>query len=261
MTDTESVATSAHRFPTWPACRLCPGVAIDLGSTRTRAWTQGRRGIIDVPTVAFPDSRVTHPIRRGTIVDADGTARMVERLLGGRIPRFTRPVVAFTTPVLSDRRHHTAATEALEVLRPRTVLPVESARAIALGARADLSRPLLVVDLGAHLTEVALLVDGTVSAARRTALGTSDLDTTTPRGLVAEIAAMVTDMLRGSLVPHLVDALERGPLLGGGGALRPEVTYQLSLRLDTPIHPAPQPHTAALRGAAEVLRSALRHPR
>nr|WP_308312280.1 rod shape-determining protein [Streptomyces sp. ICN903] len=258
-TGSESAMLSAHRFPAWPVCRRCPGIAIDLGSARTRAWTQGRRSVIDAPTVTFPGRGLTHPVQRGTIIDADGTGRLLERLLGGRTPRLARPVVAITTPVLSDRRHHTAAVEALGVLRPRTVLSVESVRAIALGVRADLSRPLLVVDVGAHITEVALLVDGVVSAARRTALGTSDLDTTPSRELVAQTAAMVTGMLHGSRVPYLVDALERGPLVGGGGALRPEVTYQLSVRLNTCVRPAPQPHIAALRGAAEALRSTRSH--
>lgn len=60
------------------------------------------------------------------------------------------------------------------------VLTVPSARGIALAAGADLSRPVLVVDIGAPLTEVVLLGDGDVTDARRTALGTGDLDTARP---------------------------------------------------------------------------------
>ncbi len=56
-----------------------------------------------------------------------------------------------------------------------------SARGIALAAGADLTRPVLVVDIGAHLTVVVLLGDGDVTDTRRTALGTGDLDGTTPR--------------------------------------------------------------------------------
>lgn len=59
--------TAQHR--SWPWCRQCSGIALDLGSARTRAWTSGRRRILDVRTVTFPGAGATYPIQRGTIVD------------------------------------------------------------------------------------------------------------------------------------------------------------------------------------------------
>lgn len=41
----------AHGTTIWPMCRLCPGIALDLGSSRTRAWVPGPGIILDVPTV------------------------------------------------------------------------------------------------------------------------------------------------------------------------------------------------------------------
>ncbi|WP_461009720.1 hypothetical protein [Streptomyces capparidis] len=76
-------------------------------------------------------------------------------------------MTAFTVPVLSDQRHHTTALDVLRVLRPHSVLAVHSVTAISMAAGADLCRPLLVIDLGAHLTEVALLADGEVVTAVR----------------------------------------------------------------------------------------------
>ena len=250
---------AAVRHPPWPACRRCPAIAIDLGSARIRAWSAGRQGILDVPTVTDKD-HLAHPAQRGTIVDPAGAARMLSRLLAHRIPENAQPVIAFTMPVLSGQSHYTTAVGVLQVLRPRTVLALDSVMAIALAAGADPFRPLLVIDLGAHLTELGLLADGEIMTARREAMGTRDLKDSSPADLVTGITAVVTTMMRDDPLPQFVDALDRGPLLAGGGALRPELVHQLSAQLHAPVQAVPQPHTAAVRGAAEALRSAQHHP-
>lgn len=249
------------RHPGWPVGRLRPGLALDLGSVRTRAWVPGRGVILDVPTVTFPGAGATYPVRRGAVVDPEGAARMLDRLLSHRLPRFARPLVVLTTPVLGGPSHREAALAALQVLRPRTVLTVPGAKAVALATRGAVSRPVVVVDVGAHLTEVALLIDGAVTDAYRTALGTTDLDaSTTTHDLGRSVATMVTEMLRLDHTGQAVDALQRGVLLAGGGASHPECVYDIAGRLGAPVRPVAAPHTAALRGAALLLRSAAGHP-
>ncbi|MFJ6561564.1 rod shape-determining protein [Streptomyces sp. NPDC091412] len=261
MTVTQrSRAAAATRHRPWPLGRQGWGVALDMGSARTRAWVAGRGLVLDVPTVTFPGSGAVYPIQRGTIIDTEGTARMLDRLLGNRLPRFTRPLVVLTAPVLDGVAFRNEARTAVEVLRPRGVLTIPSARAVALAAGADLSRPLLVVDIGAHLTEVVLLSEGAVVDARRTALGTSDLDSASPVQICEAVATMVTAMLRQDRTSLTVDALRRGALLAGGGALRPEITYHLAGRLHAPLKAVAAPHTAAVRGAATLLRAAHDHP-
>ncbi|MFI8998464.1 rod shape-determining protein [Streptomyces sp. NPDC053542] len=248
-------ATVARRRPRPLWGRRC-GIALDLGSVRTRAWMSDRGTIIDVPTVTFPGTGAVYPIQRGTIVDTPGTARMLDRLLDHRLPRFGRPLVVLTAPVLGGVAYRTAARTAVEVLRPWAVLTIPTARAVALAAAADLTRPLLVVDLGAHLTEVVLLADGAVVDARRTALGTSDLDdSTTLRQITGAVTTMVTTMLEQDRTSHMLLALERGALLAGGGALRPDIAYHLTGQLNAPVEPVPGPHTAAVRGAAKLLEA------
>ncbi|MEU6451491.1 rod shape-determining protein [Streptomyces sp. NPDC046979] len=243
----------------WQTGRRCPAVALDLGSARTRAWAVGRGLILDVPTVTFPGSGAVYPVQRGAIVDVGGTARMLDRLLGHRLPRLTRPMVVLTAPVLDGYAYRNAARTAVEVLRPRGVVTVPAARAVALAAGADLSAPLLVLDLGAHLTEVVLLVDGAVFDARRTALGTSDVDDATPAPRIAEaVAHMTASMLRQDRTSLTADALGRGPLLAGGGALRPDITRHLGYAA---LRTVPAPHTAAVRGAARLLEAPRARPR
>lgn len=250
-----------HRHRPWPGCRRCCGIALDMGSARTRAWISVTGTVVDVPTVTSSAAGATRPVRHGAIVDTAGCARMLGSHLGHRLPDRTRPLVIVTAPVLDGAAYRTRARSAVDVLRPRGVLTVPSARAVALAADADLSRPLLVVDLGAHLTEAVLLCDGAVTDARCTALGTGDADDTTSAGhLAGAVSSMLTAMLRQDSTSLTASALHRGVLLAGGGALRADVTHHLARRLRAPLHVVPAPHTAAVRGAAELLRAAHTHP-
>ncbi|MEV7289365.1 rod shape-determining protein [Streptomyces sp. NPDC093252] len=252
------IAAVPRRRP-WPLCRPCCCVALDLGSARTRAWVAGRGLVLDVPTVTFPGA--VHPVRRGDIVDVPGAARMIDRLVGRRLPRLTRPLVVITAPVLSGPGHRERVRAAVRVLRPRSVLTVPGARGVALAADADLSLPLLVVDIGAQLIEVVLLVDGAVFDARRTSLGTADLgDGVAPADLAGTVVTMIDSMLRQDPTTLVAEALGRGALLAGGGALRPDLVHRLTRELHSPLWPVPAPHTAAIRGAARILRSAHAHP-
>ncbi|MFI6411658.1 rod shape-determining protein [Streptomyces sp. NPDC050585] len=241
-----------------PAGRTYPGLAVELGSARTRVWVPGRGAALDVPTVTFAGAGgASYPVRRGAIVDPEGAARMLHRLLAHRVPRGTRPLIALAVPVLGGVEHRAAALTALRVLRPRRVLTVPAARAAAIGAAAELAGPLLVVDVGAHLTEVSLLDDGAVVNAYRTLLGTSDIAAgTAHHDLVDAATGMVTDMFRTERTPLSAAALRRGVLLTGGGALRPETARALAERLRAPVRAVPSPHTATVRGAATVLVSA-----
>ncbi|HLL37124.1 MAG TPA: rod shape-determining protein [Streptomyces sp.] len=260
MTGTSPSQAAAPHRP-WPMCRLCCGIALDMGSARTRAWIAGEGVVVDVPTVICSGTGTVSPIQRGTIIDIPGCARMLQRLLRHRLPRFTRPMVIVTAPVLDGLAYRTRARAAVDVLRPRSVLTVPSARAIALAVGADLSRPLMVVDIGAHLTEVVLLCDGAITDARRTALGTGDPDeTATPEQIAEAVASMLTAMLRQDRTSLTVDALHRGVLLAGGGALRRGLTCHLTERLHVPLRVVPTPHTAAVRGAAKLLHAAHTHP-
>jgi rod shape-determining protein MreB len=243
----------------WPLCRQCCGVALDVGSARTRAWVAGRGLVADVPTVTFPGA--VYPVQRGTVVDLPGLARMIDRVIGRRLPRHARPLIVVTTPVLGGTGQRETVRAAVRGLRPRGVLTITGARAVALAAGAGPGRSRLVLDIGAHLTEVVLLADGAVLDARRTALGTVDLDAGATCADMAEtVAVMVASVLRQDRTGLALEALRSGVLLAGGGALRPELTGRLTGRLHGPVRIVPAPHTAAVRGAARLLEAAHAHP-
>lgn len=228
-------------------------VAVDLGSARVKLWAPDRRGPVEVRT-AEGDRTVL--VRRGAIVDVAAIASLLDGLVPVRAHRDS--VVMVTTPVGSGDAHRR---DLLEILGPRRLLTIDGVKAAALGARADLTRALLVVDMGAQLTEVALIEAGQVSRGHRTALGLDDLGSgMSPADLVRAIATATIPMLDDDCGPQVVDALDRGILLTGGGALRPELIYKLAQQLGAKVRPAPAPITAAVRGAVLALQATCRHP-
>jgi rod shape-determining protein MreB len=199
-------------------------------------------------------------VHRGQIVDIDAAAELLGHLLRPHVGGRQLTVVA-TTPATSNEDHRSAIRAVLDVVCPETVLTIDGVKAAALGARADLTESLLVVDVGAQLTEVALLTGGAVVRAHCTAWGVSDLGAAVSAGQLVEAIAESTIQLVGDECgSSVVDALDRGVLLSGGGALRPEITYKLAQRLGATVNPAPAPQTAAVRGAGAVLQAARRHP-
>ncbi|MER7243158.1 rod shape-determining protein [Kribbella sp. NPDC000426] len=245
-----------------PWSRLRTGLALDLGSVRTRAWMPDHGLVVDAPTVTISAAGACHPLSRGRITDVPGTARMLDRLLLDNGVVAPEPeLVVMTVPVLCSAADRDTALAAVEVLRPRTIITLDSVKAAAIGAKADVVESLLVIDLGAHLTELAVLSNGTMIEARRCPVGIADLELSiTIDNLIERIRGMVTDLLGDACGPQVVDALERGPLLAGGGAMVPAITYQLSKQLSCFVQPAPAAYTVALRGAAAVALAANRHP-
>ncbi|MFF7777649.1 rod shape-determining protein MreC [Streptomyces tanashiensis] len=230
------------------------GIALDIGSSRTRAWAPGAGVFADVPS---------GPVRRGRVTDADSQLRLLRRLTasapgdGGH-----DTVVMLTHPVLAGREERAATKRIVDGLGPVRVIAVDSARAAAAYAAPSGGGPLLVVDLGAQLTEVTLVVDGLVEDARLAEVGLDDLPDTgsAPDTIAATTADMASDMWRHDRTGAVRGALRRGVLVTGGGALRLDVTGRLATLLRARLRLANDPSTSVVRGAGLMLASALRHP-
>ncbi|MGW4700291.1 rod shape-determining protein [Streptomyces sp. NPDC004285] len=230
------------------------GIALDIGSSRTRAWAPGAGVFADVPS---------GPVRRGRVTDTDSQLRLLRRLTasapgdGGH-----DTVVMLTHPVLAGPEERAAAKRVVDALGPVRVIAVDSARAAAAHAAPSGGGPLLVVDLGAQLTEVTLVVDGLVEDARLAEMGLDDLSASgsAPDAIAATTADMVSDMWRHDGTGAVRGALRRGVLVTGGGALRLDVTGRLAHLLRARLRLANDPSTSVVRGAGLMLASALRHP-
>ncbi|MGC5341628.1 rod shape-determining protein [Streptomyces sp. DT24] len=233
------------------------GLAIDLGSSRARAWTPGQGIVADLGV----DPGLGRPVRRGRIVDTESCGRLLSRIADTALGADrSDSVIVVSHPVLAGAEHRSTARDLIAGLGPTRVVVLDSARAAAASAGPRDGGPLLVVDLGAELTEVTLLVDGFVADARQAEAGLSDLDPAVPPTvLVRTVLDMVMAMWQQDTNGAVRGALRRGPLLTGGGALRPDLTNRIALRLGVPVRLADDPATTVVRGAGLILSSVLRH--
>ncbi|MFF2438583.1 rod shape-determining protein [Streptomyces sp. NPDC058107] len=238
------------------------GLALDLGSSRTRAWTPGL-GIVTDAESGDPEGGSGHvrPVRRGRIVDPESCGRMLSRIADTALGADrSETLIVLSHPVLAGPEHRAEVRELLlAALGPTSVIVLDSARAAAAYAGPQDGGPLLVVDIGAELTEVTLLVDGMVRDARQAETGLSDLGPTEPPTAVVRTALdMIMEMWRQDRHGAVLGALRKGPLLAGGGALRPDITNRIAVRLGVPVRLADDPATAVVRGAGLILGSVLR---
>ncbi|MER5893490.1 rod shape-determining protein [Streptomyces sp. NPDC001876] len=233
------------------------GLAIDLGSSGVRGWVPGR-GLVTGPA---PQEGRGRPVRRGRIVDAESCAELLGHLADTALGADrSGAVIVLSHPVLAGSEHRSLARDLLTALGPSGVVVLSSARAAAACAGPRGGGPLLVVDTGAEITEVTLLVDGTVADARQAEAGLIDLEPEAPPAdLVRTVLDMVMSMWRQDKHGAVSGALRRGPVLAGGGALRRDVTDGIAGRLGVRVHLADDPATTVVRGAGLILDSVLRH--
>ncbi|MEU5943155.1 rod shape-determining protein [Micromonospora sp. NPDC047548] len=246
---------------TGSAAKPTTALAVDLGSGSVGVWA-AHRGFLSGPCGdAF--ASVGRLVRRGQIVDAAGCATLLSDLLR----QYTDPVpaggiVVACRPVLSTQADEQAMRRVLtDAFAPSRLLFIDTVRAAAIGAGAA-AGTLLIADVGAQLTEVAVLRHGHVIAARRTNIGTRDTNREASPDLLPEIVRRhVNDLRADPAAPGLASAAAaRGLILVGDGALHPGLSVRLSAALRLRVHCAAAPRTAALNGAALAAMTALRHP-
>ncbi|MEH1130560.1 rod shape-determining protein [Micromonospora sp. CPCC 206061] len=235
-------------------------VGVDLGSDYTRIWASGR-SLLQAPTISDSLINPSRLIQRGRITDPASLESMLARLLR----RHHRPVpagaiIVACRPVLATAEEEAATRQVLvDVFNPSIVLLIDTVRAAAIGAGAA-PGPLLVADIGAHLTEVAVLAGGTLTATRRADLGLRDLIGPSGSDLIVDTIGGFVDDLRHDPQSRdqAADAIGNGLLLVGGGAAQPALTARTAAALEMAVWPSATPRLAAVRGAGLAALAALR---
>lgn len=262
MTVPTRSASPSRRTAQPPAGRttLPTAIAVDLGSCTTGVWA-AHRGTISGASGDAHDAAGAL-VRRGRVVDVEGCVTLLSQL----VRQYPDPlpaggVVVACRPVLASEAEQAATHRVLDaVFAPDRVLFVDTVRAAAIGSGAA-AGTLLVVDVGAELTEVALLQDGRVIAARRAEIGTRDLTRGATVDLISDnVVRHIDDLRAGPDAPGVLAAMARGLLLVGDGALHPGLAAAVAGRLRVRVHRAAAPRTAALNGAGLAAMSLLRHP-
>jgi len=236
-------------------------IAVDLGSGQLRIRLGGHEPLT---TLVADRSVRRHPlVRRGRIIDGRGCVTALSQLLRQhRVGVPARPLVVVCRPLLATTADQDTTRRVLDaVFAPARLLFIDTVRAAAIGAGAG-AGTLLVADVGAQLTEVAVLRDSQVVAGRRANLGTGDLaDGATVDVLADRLARLLRDLTHGPhAVPAAAAALTRGLVLVGDGATRPDLRDRLAAMTGAPVHRAAGPRTAALTGASLAAAAAARHP-
>lgn len=163
-------------------------IAIDMGTTSTLAFEQGKGVVLREPTVVAVDKfngRILkvgqeaqkmigrtpanivaiHPVESGVISDYDMTAQMLREMLG-RMTSFSffKPCVLACVPSSISGVEERAMIDAAIEAGARKVYLLETAVATAMGAGVDISRAdgHMVIDIGGGTTEIAVISAGGV---------------------------------------------------------------------------------------------------
>jgi rod shape-determining protein MreB len=237
-------------------------VAVDLGSGQFRVWAAGdgiRAAASVVADMRHP-TREARLVRRGRIVDPAGSVALLTRLAYTLPSALTAgPVVVACRPVSASPGDEDAIRRVVtDAFTPSRVLLIDTVRAAAIGCGAA-GGALLVIDAGAQLTEVSLLLDGRVAVARRAETGTADgARSYAPSRLTGVITRLVADIGRSRRLTGA--ALSRGAVVVGDGATMPGLTNGLAASLGARVWPATSPRLAAVGGAGLAATALGRHP-
>ena len=163
-------------------------IAIDMGTTSTLVFEQGKGVVLREPTVVAVDKfngRILkvgqeaqkmigrtpanivaiHPVESGVISDYDMTAQMMRELIG-RITSFSffKPCVLACVPSSISGVEERAMIDAAIEAGARKVYLLETAVATAMGAGVDISKAdgHMIIDIGGGTTEAAVISAGGV---------------------------------------------------------------------------------------------------
>lgn len=176
-------------------------LAIDFGTSKT-VLLSGNKIILEQPTVATVDSETwepvafgdkardmigrlpehlesVFPIQRGMIADYDVAEQMLtEYFTSSMGKRLIKPRVIIAMPSGATSIQRRSLENAAEIAGGRRVQVIDSAVAAALGMGIDFTKPggKMVVDIGAGVTDIAMLSSGGIVQCDSAPIGSLDFD-------------------------------------------------------------------------------------
>ncbi len=178
-------------------------IGLDLGTANTRMFVKGKGIIMRSPTVVAVDKNeekvvalgreakmmigktpshieAFRPIRNGVVADFEVTSLMLREYFvrTETLSLFNRPVVLVSTPENCTEVERLAVENAIFAAGAKAVGTVKSSVAAAIGAglRINSPRGCMIVDIGAGMTQVALISSGRIVKSRAIKLGGDKLD-------------------------------------------------------------------------------------
>lgn len=178
-------------------------IGLDLGTANTRMFVKGKGIILRSPTVVTVDKdeekvvalgreakmmigktpsnmEAFRPIRNGVVADFEVASLMLREYFvrTEALSLFNRPVVLVSTPENCTEVERLAVENAIFAAGAKAVGTVKSSIAAAIGAglRINSPRGCMIVDIGAGMTQVALISSGRIVKSRAIKLGGDKLD-------------------------------------------------------------------------------------
>ena len=187
-------------------------IGLDLGTANTRMFVKGKGIIMRSPTVVTVDKdeekvvalgreakmmigktpshmEAFRPIRNGVVADFEVASLMLREYFvrTEALSLFNRPVVLVSTPENCTEVERLAVENAIFAAGAKAVGTVKSSIAAAIGAglRINSPRGCMIVDIGAGMTQVALISSGRIVKSRAIKLGGDKLDNAIINNLLA----------------------------------------------------------------------------
>lgn len=274
-------------------------VAIDLGTARTRIRLPDRDVCVEAPSVLASDGwgaarlvgreawawptgqryapdaplRLVWPMHAGVVSNGPACGQLVDLILrGAGRRRVRRARVLLGVPAGASSGDREAAATAVAEAAGGTVTTVDEPLAAAMGAGVDVAggSARLLVDIGAGVTEVAMIGPWSLLAARPVPRGAAAFtpslggggrsggsDVEPPRAggdALHLVVAAVTEVLQSLPARQRRAVAGRGLVLTGGGALVPGLPGRLSAAAGMTVTTAPGPTRATVDGLAGDLQ-------
>ena len=196
-------------------------IGLDLGTSNTRMFVKGKGIILRSPTVVTVDKnddRVValgreakmmigktpsnmeayRPIRNGVVADFEVTTLMLREYFvrTESLSLFNRPVVLVSTPESCTEVERLAVENAIFAAGAKAVATVKSSLASAIGAglRINDHRGCMIVDIGAGMTQVAVISSGRIIKSRAVKIGGDRLDNAIINNLLTKRNLFIGDM-------------------------------------------------------------------
>jgi actin-like ATPase involved in cell morphogenesis len=251
-------------------------IAIDLGTARTQISLSHTGIVLDEPTLTaysvrgdviaagrdawvaaeLGPARLRRPVRGGVVRDPVGCVHTVRLLLrkAGLTATDGRDI-AVSLPATADARDKSVLTAVMASATGGRIWPVESTLAASIGTGIGIgadAAPHIVCDMGAGVTELAVIADGHFVSGSALRMGIRDYDDE-PERAVRRVAQLLRRVLDDLPDPMAADAAAGELLLVGGGAYVPELVAMLSAALQMPIHIPDHPRQAVANGLGRCL--------
>ena len=215
-------------------------IGLDLGTSNTRMFVKGKGIILRSPTVVTVDKNddkvvalgreakmmigktpsnmeAYRPIRNGVVADFEVTTLMLREYFvrTESLSLFNRPVVLVSTPESCTEVERLAVENAIFAAGAKAVGTIKSSLAAAIGAglRVNDHRGCMIVDIGAGMTQVAVISSGRIIKSRAVKIGGDRLDNAIINNLLVKrnlfIGEMSAEMIKVK-IGAAVAGIDRG---------------------------------------------------